>query len=643
VKSQSQFVQGSSLHTEQQEQQAPLFAPAPANLQGNLSSLSPLSSSPASSIPTPVTPPHTTPAVKKNGLLSSGRYTNTPSPQGVVFAPAVPIAPPQAPQGPAWRPITEPARQAPGGPGPYAPQAWPPDAVSPHQSGLSPLASLTVGSLVQQAPPAPSQPVAPPQQAPAWAAAPPRNANAAWPSFVGAGQQPNGAWQPLPLPRPLPTSTPLPPLRSRRKRFPTWARVAVAVCAVMFILIGTGIGYYQATFAGHISNITGQKAATITIRDKDGSTQSSALAGSTSIGTNRINILLLGSDDDSKFSAPLAQTDIVVTIDPQTNYVGMLSIPRDLWLNVPGIGMHKLDEAFAEGWQYVHQGPTPFSNAVGLSILTIEQDFGIHIDHYAWVGLDGFIQVINTAGGVDINVTHPMVDDTYPNDIQTANAYSYKRLYIAPGPQHMDGLHALEYVRTRHSDLVGDFGRSARQQQVLSQLKTKLDTPNIISELPQLAQELDGSVKTDMDIQTLVSLMNYARNLDPNKVDHVVLSPPYSSSYTAPNGEDAFLPICSQITPVIAKMFALGTNAVCNVTANSDATPTLAAAMPSMATQSFSGNALSALQQPGSPASVGLTSLSNGLSNSTNDPFGLRSMLDMMFMVVFGSFDATKV
>jgi LCP family protein required for cell wall assembly len=428
------------------------------------------------------------------------------------------------------------------------------------------------------------------------------------------------------------------PSKRKERRFPIWARVAVSVLLVLVILAGAGLAYYQLNFAGHISNITGQKAAPI-LKGQDGDASQANTTIGNGLGNQRINILLLGSDNDEKFFAPLAQTDIVITIDPTTNYVGMLSIPRDLWINVPGFGAHKLDEAFAYGWQYVHQAPTAFPNAAGLSIATIEQDFGIPITHYAWVGLDGFIKVIDTAGGVDIDAIHPMTDDTYPNDINTKDPYGYKRLYIAPGPQHMDGLHALEYVRTRHSDLVGDFGRSQRQQQVLSQLKTKLATPGIVSELPELTKDLDGYVKTDMDLPGIINLMGFARNLDPNTIDRLVLSPPYSTAFTAPNGEDAFKPVCSLIQPKIAKMFALGSNAKCDVQASSSAVPlaSLSIRSPSPA-RAFASTATdwSLVNLPEQ-----LRTLSSQLKNG--DVFGIRSLLDLLFLIAFGSFDAVKV
>src|SRR2546427_6124579 len=287
----------------------------------------------------------------------------------------------------------------------------------------------------------------------------------------------------------------------------------------------------------------------------------------------RINILLLGSDTDEKFQGGyLAQTDIVVTIDPTTKSVGMLSIPRDTWLNAAaGKGMMKLDQV------YFYGGPA-------LSEATIHQDFGIYIDYYAWVGLNGFIKVINTAGGVDIDVLHPITDDLYPDDTgNSRNAYAYKRLYLAPGPQHLDGPTALEYVRSRHADLVGDFGRSARQQQVLSSLKTRLVNSNIINELPELAKDLNGYLKTDMQILDIIKLMNFARTIDPAKIQRVILSPPtYSVAAVASTGHDTgeyiIRPDCESVQPVIAKLFALGSKARCDVQANNNNanTPALA-------------------------------------------------------------------
>jgi LCP family protein required for cell wall assembly len=430
--------------------------------------------------------------------------------------------------------------------------------------------------------------------------------------------------------------------RKKKRKFPIWARVLTGVLLFFMILGGTAFAYYQVNFAGSVNTIVGQQVA----RRAGEANPNTNLTNGILTGP-RVNILLLGSDTDQKSvwgnGNYIAQTDIVVTIDPSSGTVGMLSIPRDFYINVPGYGMHKLDEAYGIG-------------GVALSRLTIEQDFGIPINYYAWVGLDGFIKVIDEVGGVDVDVMHPIVDDQYPDDVgkNANNPYAVKRLYIPPGPQHLDGPEALEYVRSRHADLVGDFGRSARQQQVLNALKPKLENPSIFGKLSSIASDLKGYVKTDMQLGDVLKLMNFARGLDVNKINRLILSPPYSSSGKAPAGgndagADIVIPDCTKIVPAIAQMFKLGDKAVCNI--GSIATPTPVASATGQP-GALSSPTASATDQPSdqpSPivaptVSSGLPDLGNmagntltGLTSGTSDLFGIRSLLDLLFLGVFES------
>ncbi len=417
--------------------------------------------------------------------------------------------------------------------------------------------------------------------------------------------------------------------RKKKRRFPIWARVVVAILTIFIILGGTGFYYYEANFAAPVSNIVGQTAPLL--KGEDNPNVNRGNTGDILSG-GRINILLLGSDTDQKFqNGYLAQTDIVVTIDPATKSVGMLSIPRDLFVNVPGYGMMKLDEAFYYGDTYHNH------DGVGLSRLTISQDFGIPINYYAWVGLAGFIKVVDTAGGVDIDVTHPITDDIYPDDTTNSkDIYAYKRLYLAPGPQHLNGQTSLEYVRSRHADLVGDFGRSARQQQVLSSLKTRLANSSIIDKLPELAKDMNGYLRTDMQILDIIKLMNFARTIDPSKIQRVILSPPtYSAAAVASTGRDTgeyiIRPNCESVQPVIAKLFALGSKARCDVQANNNNANTPALAQT---TQPF-GPTVPATTNSWQTTSQLVSMNLNGAS--AEDSFGIRSLLDLLLLVVFES------
>ena len=426
--------------------------------------------------------------------------------------------------------------------------------------------------------------------------------------------------------------------KSKRKKMPLWTRALIAVLVVLIAVFGGGYWYYQVNYAATLNNIVGHSA----IHSGKNTSNTATNSNTDVLADGRMNILLLGSDNDTKFTkfggAPLAQTDIIVTIDPQTNYVGMLSIPRDMQVQDPVTGdTHKLDEVFADGWS----GNTfadRIASSAGRSIDTIQANFGITINHYAWVGLQGFAKVINTVGGIDIDATHPMVDDLYPYDVnnQQGSAYDYTRLYIAPGPQHMNGEEALDYVRTRHFDQAGDFGRSARQQQVLSQLKNKLDTPDIISQISQLAQDLNGSVETDLSLSQLVQLGNFARGIDSNKIDRVTFSPPFYS--TAIDGTTNLAPICDKVLSEIQKMF--GTNGNCVPQASNGAVQqglatTMPHTSPLVAQQTTPGSANSSQLAQGNAASM-----SAAVINPVAD---IRDMLDMMFLITFESPDAAKV
>ncbi len=292
------------------------------------------------------------------------------------------------------------------------------------------------------------------------------------------------------------------------------------------------------------------------------------------------NLLLLGSDNDGKYSFPalLTQVMMVVHVDTANKSAYMVSIPRDSWVSIPQIGgMHKIDQAFFLGATQHNS----FDDGVRIARLTIEQDYGIPIDRYGWVGLSGFAKVINTLGGVDVDVTHPIVDDSYPNDVGTgSNAkdpYAYKRLYIPAGPQHLNGTNALEYVRSRHADLVGDIGRTQRQQQILSALKQKLNVSSILTHVSDLVKDLKGQVYTDLSEQEMIAFANFGRTLDSGSIKRITLGPgsgnqdfgDYASVFdpSINSNQDVIIPNCKNIQPVVSNIFQTSIfSGGCNVT-----------------------------------------------------------------------------
>jgi LCP family protein required for cell wall assembly len=268
--------------------------------------------------------------------------------------------------------------------------------------------------------------------------------------------------------------------------------------------------------------------------------------------TRRFNVLLLGSDNDLKFSsnAVLTQAMILVSIDPATRDVAMISIPRDFWVPIRGYGYQKIDVAYEVG-------------GIALARSTVEGLFGVKIDYYAWVGLNGLVQVIDTLGGVDVTVEHPILDEAYPDDLNSEDPYAFFRLYIPAGPQHLDGRTGLEYVRSRHGDLMSDFGRSARQQQVLLAIKNRVQTPSLIGRVPQLVAAMQGSVKTDLSVPAIVQLGLLGRNVPPGSIHQQVLAAPeFASLGNSPDGtQQVVFPDWAAIRPAITRLLNPSTSA----------------------------------------------------------------------------------
>src|SRR5579859_5098220 len=394
----------------------------------------------------------------------------------------------------------------------------------------------------------------------------------------------SNAWMPPPQPaqdwRPLYGSHPnqqtpaLKPLKKRKQRSKFASRLVLTILTLTTLLScgALSFGYY------YYSNIHQSLANFIRPVARGANEPVINTTPTYDIIKGRSwNILLLGSDNDGKYTFPalLTQVMMVVHIDTVNNTVNLVSIPRDSWVNVPQVGgMHKIDQAFLLG---VNQ-QNKFEDGVQLARLTIERDYGISIDRYAWVGLSGFAKVIDTLGGIDINVTHPIVDDNYPADTGQGadpnDPYALKRLYIAPGPQHLRGEQALEYVRSRHADLVGDIGRTQRQQQVLEALKQKLNVASVVNNLPALIKDLTGLVYTDLNEEEMIAFANFGRTLSNSAIQRTTLGPgsgdqnfgDYQNVYDSSTNtnQDVIIPNCDTIQPALLRIF--GTANGCSVT-----------------------------------------------------------------------------
>ncbi|HRN51203.1 MAG TPA: LCP family protein [Anaerolineales bacterium] len=257
-------------------------------------------------------------------------------------------------------------------------------------------------------------------------------------------------------------------------------------------------------------------------------------------GTSRVNILLMGLDARDWASGdgpPRTDSMILFTFDPATNTAGMLSIPRDLWVDVPGFGHNKINAAYqlGEGSRLPGGGP-------GLAIKTVEQFLGITINYYAQVDFSAFERFIDLIGGVKIDVPNSV-------DVQVIGEEYVRR--IEQGRQVLNGAYALAYARARHSE-DGDFDRARRQQEVVLAIRQQLMRDDVRSLLItrgfQIYQDLSSGINTNMTLDEMFSLGFTLRNVEPETIKRAVISPPdYVTLGTSPDGLSILKPLTENI------------------------------------------------------------------------------------------------
>jgi LCP family protein required for cell wall assembly len=228
-------------------------------------------------------------------------------------------------------------------------------------------------------------------------------------------------------------------------------------------------------------------------------------------GDGRVNILVLGVGGQGHEGPNLSDTIMVWSLDPKTKDVAMLSVPRDLYVKIPGHGYSKINAA------NVYGGPR-------LAAQVVSNVIGVPIHYYAVIDFSGFRQAVNAVGGVDVSVTTALFDPKYPCDDGTRLAGRYCPIHFLPGVQHMDGASALKYSRSRET--TSDFARAARQQQVLVALRQKalqLSTLTNPLKLTGLIEAVGDHLRTDLQLGDLQRLAQIAKDIDATKITQKVL------------------------------------------------------------------------------------------------------------------------
>lgn len=252
-------------------------------------------------------------------------------------------------------------------------------------------------------------------------------------------------------------------------------------------------------------------------------------------GRDRITVVAMGL---TQRTTEPARTDTLLAMDinPATHHINMLSVPRDLWVNVPGSSLsnEKLADAYAIG-------------GAKLAAYTLERDLGIPVDYTVAMTFRGFMHLIDAMGGVDINVPQELKDPTYPCLV----GFDYCPIDIKPGLQHMTGATALEFVRERHAFAQQDLARVKDQQAFSDAVKRTLVSPATWPRYGAVLRALEGNVITnvplndfpEMGVQFLLARQNNVNHSYIN-IQNGMVTPDWSA-----DGQSILRPTNSTVIP----------------------------------------------------------------------------------------------
>lgn len=270
-------------------------------------------------------------------------------------------------------------------------------------------------------------------------------------------------------------------------------------------------------------------------------------------GADRVNILVMGLDYRDWVSGdgpPRTDTMMLVTVDPITHSAGMLSIPRDLWVEIPGFEHNRINTAYFLGESNRLPGGGP-----ALAMATVENLLGVSVDYYAVIEFSAFERMIDEIGGVEVLV---------PERMKIA-PIGEPSIWLDPKGYRLDGAQALAYARARKTE-GGDFDRAQRQQQVVMAIRSQIlevnMVPRLLARAPALYQEFSDGIRTNLSFDQMVALGMLAMKVSPDDVTRGVISPPDMVLLeTHSDGAQVLKPIPDEIRKLRDQIFT-GTGAI---------------------------------------------------------------------------------
>lgn len=264
-----------------------------------------------------------------------------------------------------------------------------------------------------------------------------------------------------------------------------------ALTAMMLVLAGGAYFGYKLYHTQKKVLAGGGKAATVCTDDVD-------ISQLNKEGDSRINILLLGIGGPEHDGSDLTDTIMLASVDPEKNTASLMSIPRDFWVRIPGVGSKKINEAYYWGKTNSQAKTDIGKEEDGIKLLdrTLQPVLdGVNIHYHILLDFKAFQQMVDAVGGVDANVP---ADLTAYENFWVEGTRQHYLLNVKAGPQHFDGMKALYYARERHND--SDFVRSQRQKLMIAAIKQKVFSAGTFSnpfKISSLLDSLGQNVYTD--------------------------------------------------------------------------------------------------------------------------------------------------
>ncbi len=308
--------------------------------------------------------------------------------------------------------------------------------------------------------------------------------------------------------------------RDKKPRKPRWKKILLTILALG---IAAGIGFLIFTFRNVVKVAPNFFKLEQKLKGED---------------EGRVNILLLGIGDPGHDGATLSDTNILVSVNTRDKKVAMTSIPRDTRVKIPGYGYAKINNANA-------YGDTPLAKQ------TVENFLDVPIHYYVKADFTGLKQAVDAVGGIEVDNKQLLSDPEYPCDNNQWKSCGFK---MQPGKQQVNGTTALKYARCRKGTCGDDFGRAARQQEVITAIRTKAlsaDTLLNPAKLTALIQTAGDNVKTDLSVGEMLRLNTLTKEIPNDQFINAVFSlEPNGFLKPSPDGSSDLVPVDSTLTEI---------------------------------------------------------------------------------------------